>query len=163
MLRLCLVALVAALAACGPGNPGGPSMNGRMNPPTPPSHVVSTEILGREPVASRTRVKHILIGWGDLAGNYQGSMDPRAAARSKRDAEDRVEQLMAQIAGGAEFDALVAEHSEDRGSASNPEGYEVFPGAELVLEFRQLGLRLNLDEVGVVQTTFGFHIMKRIK
>lgn len=165
MLRACLLLVVIALplAACGPGSPGGPTMSGRMNAPPASSHVVSTAILEREPVANRTTVKHILIGWADLADSYQGGIDSRASARSKRDAEDRVEQVMAQIAGGADFDVLVVEHSEDRGSTANPDGYEVFPGAQLVLEFRQLGLRLQLDEVGVVQTTYGFHIMKRVK
>ncbi len=138
-------------------------MSGKLNPPPPASRVVSTDILTREPRANRTRVKHILIGWRDLADGYGGRMDPRAEARSKADAEAQVEALLAEIKGGADFDALMGEHSEDSGRTSYPDGYVVSPDAELVLEFRRLGLRLELEEIGVVETGFGFHIMKRVE
>jgi hypothetical protein len=161
--RLLLV-LVCLVAACGPARPmNGPTMNNKLSPDPPPSRVISTDILNREPVANRTRVKHILIGWAELAPAYQGGIDPRAAERSKEDAEAQVESLLGQLRGGADFDVLMNAHSEDSGLAANPDGYEVFPGAELVLEFRQLGLRLNVDEVGVVETSFGFHVMKRVE
>ena len=82
-------------------------------------------------------------------------------ARTKADAEKLVQSLMAQIAGGADFDTLMIAHSEDPGALTKPDGYLVSPDAQLVLEFRQLGLRLNVGEVGVVQSDYGFHIMKR--
>jgi len=141
----------------------GPTMNNKLNPDPPPSRVITTDILNREPVANRTRVKHILIGWAQLAPNYGGGIDPRAANRGKEDAEAQVESLLGQLRGGADFDVLMNAHSEDSGLAANPDGYEVSPGAELVLEFRRLGLRLEVDEIGVVETSFGFHIMKRVE
>jgi hypothetical protein len=39
----------------------------------------------------------------------------------------------------------------------------VSPEAQLVIEFKQLGLRLRIGEVGVVQSEYGFHIMKRVE
>jgi hypothetical protein len=39
----------------------------------------------------------------------------------------------------------------------------VSPDASLVIEFKQLGLRLHMNEFGVVQSEFGFHIMKRVE
>jgi hypothetical protein len=39
----------------------------------------------------------------------------------------------------------------------------VTPDASLVIEFKQLGLRLQLGEVGVVESDYGFHIMKRVE
>jgi len=158
MIRLSFVMLV--LVACS-GSPGGPTMNNRMNPPAMKSRVISTEILQREPRASRTRVKHILVGWKDKADAYNGKIDDRAAARTQADAEAVVDELMAQIAAGGDFDALMRATSEDTGLKSNPDGYEVSPDAGLVLEFRQLGLRLEVGETGVVETDFGFHVMKR--
>ena len=156
--------LVAPLAGgCGPTGMSGPTMSGRMNPAEPPSTVVSTDILEREPRANHTKVKHILIGWGDLADSYRGDMDPRAAARHKRDAEDEVRRLRKQLDAGADFDALMKAHSEDRGSASDARAYDVSPDAQLVIEFRQLGLRLDVGEVGVVESSYGFHIIKRVE
>jgi peptidyl-prolyl cis-trans isomerase D len=159
MLRLALVLL---LVACGPGSKGGPAMNNRMNGPAPvaqSSDVVSGDILAREPVANHAQIKHILIGWKDL----ESAHDPRAQKRTKAEAEALVKSLMTQIEAGADFDMLMKEHSEDPGSASTGRAYAVSPDAQLVIEFKQLGLRLEVGEVGVVQSDFGFHIMKRVE
>ncbi len=137
-------------------------MNNRMNAPEPVaqgSEVVSADILAREPVANQAKVKHILIGWKDL----ESAQDARAQKRTKQDAEALVRSLMKQIEAGADFDMLMKQHSEDPGSASSGRAYDVAPDAQLVIEFKQLGLRLNVGEVGVVQSDYGFHIMKRIE
>ena len=155
------VLLVLALVACGPGVKGGPTMNNSMTKPDPTpqeSAVISTDILAREPVANAAQVKHILIGWND-GGEAR---DPRAAKRTKHDAEDLVRTLLEQARGGGDFDAMMKQYSEDPGSAAHGTAYKVSPDAQLVIEFKQLGLRLRIDEVGVVQSDFGFHIMKRV-
>ena len=154
--------LALALVACGPGSRGGPAMNNRMNGPEPVaqgSDVISADILAREPVANQAKLKHILIGWKDL----ESAQDPRAQKRTKQEAEALVRSLMKQIEAGADFDMLMKQHSEDPGSASSGRAYDVAPDAQLVIEFKQLGLRLNVGEVGVVQSDYGFHIMKRIE
>jgi len=157
MIRFVLVALIAA---CGPGMKGGPSMNSHLNGPDPTaqsSDVVSADILAREPVSNTAQIKHILVGW---KGTDQ---DPRADKRTKAEAEGVVKGLLAQIKSGADFDALMKQYSEDPGSASLAKAYTVSPDASLVIEFKQLGLRLQLNEVGVVESEYGFHIMKRIE
>lgn len=164
LAALATLALAAPLVgACGPTGMSGPTMSGRMNPPPAASSVVSTDILEREPRANHTKVKHILIGWADLGDNYGGNIDPRAAGRSKREAEDEIRQLEKQLAAGADFDALMKAHSEDRGSAADNRAYDVSPDAQLVIEFRQLGLRLEVGELGVVESSYGFHLMKRVE
>jgi peptidyl-prolyl cis-trans isomerase D len=158
MMRVALLLFV--LAACGPGSRGGPAMGNRMNGPDPVAQgsvVVSGDILAREPVANNSQVKHILISWKEIA------RDPRAKERTQAQAETLVKSLMTQLKAGADFDLLMKEHSEDPGSASSARAYPVSPDAQLVIEFKQLGLRLNVDEIGVVQSEFGFHIMKRIE
>ena len=74
-----------------------------------------------------------------------------------------MKSLITQIKAGADFDMLMKQYSEDPGSAAAATAYPVSPDAQLVIEFKQLGLRLNVNEVGVVQSDFGFHIMKRIE
>ena len=165
MKRLAIALLVCA-CACGPGSKGGPTMNSKIGGnelPPPVSPVVSRDILEREPVANTAQVKHILIGWKDLADSYGGRLDPRAAKRDKADAEAEVKSLLAQLQGGADFDTLMKAHSEDLGSASTARAYDVRPDAQLVIEFRQLSLRLKVSEIGVCQSDFGFHIIKRIE
>ena len=159
MLRL--AALLVLLVACGPGSRGGPSMNNRINAPEPTpqaSEVVSGDILAREPVANNAQIKHILIAWKDLANAKDAALQ-----RTKEQAEAQVKSLMGQLRAGADFDTLMKQHSEDPGSATTARAYAVSPDAQLVIEFKQLGLRLNVDEVGVVQSEFGFHIMKRVE
>jgi parvulin-like peptidyl-prolyl isomerase len=167
MIRLAVVVMLAT-AACGPGSPGGPTMNSKMGGgndlgPPPPSSVVSQDILAREPIANTAQAKHILIAWKDLEETYQGHMDPRAAKRSKADAETAVKQVLEQLKGGADFDAMMKQYSEDPGSASTGHPYKVTPDAGLVIEFRQLTLRLHVNEIGVCQSDYGFHIIKRVE
>lgn len=161
MVRFALV-LVLTLLACGPGSKGGPAMNNRMNAPAPVaqgSDVVSGDILAREPVSNRSQVKHILISWKD----NENASDPRAQKRTKAEAEALVASLVKQLQAGADFDMLMKQHSEDPGSASTARSYAVSPDAQLVIEFKQLGLRLNVGEIGVVESDFGFHIIKRVE
>lgn len=165
MKRLAIV-LLACTFACGPGSKGGPTLTSKMGGeelPPPASPVVSQDILAREPLANTALVKHILIGWKDLADTYQGRLDPRAAKRDKAAAEAEVKALLGQLTSGADFDALMKSHSEDVGSASTARAYPVRPDAGLVIEFRQLASRLRLGEIGVCQSDFGFHIIKRIE
>jgi parvulin-like peptidyl-prolyl isomerase len=158
MIRALLVTL---LLACS-GSPGGPNMHNSVNGPeaTPQaSSVVSGDILAREAQANHTSVKHILIGWKKDGEDHA---DARAAKRTKKDAEDQVRSLMTQLKAGADFDQLAKQWSEDPGSAASGHVYAVSPDAQLVIEFRQLGLRLKVGEIGVVESDFGFHIMTRV-
>lgn len=125
------------------------------------SRVVSWDLLEREPVTNNAEVRHILIGWAELAGAYGGGIDERATKRSQADAEKAVEAILAELKAGADFQTLMADYSEDAGSASNGRSYQASPDAGLVLEFRQLSLRLAPGEIGVCQSSFGFHIIKR--
>jgi len=158
------LALVLA-AACGPGAPGGPNMNNKINggggPASSMSDVVSADILSREPVANTATVKHILISWKDLEEAFNGHQDQRGAARTKAQAETEVKSLLGQIKAGGDFEALMKANSEDVGSAQSNRAFTVTPDAQLVIEFRQLSLRLNVGEIGVCQSDFGFHIIKR--
>ena len=157
--------LAAALAGgCGPTGMSGPSMNNKLGSTgeTASATVESTEILDREPRSNHTKVKHILISWKDKSNAFGSGADPRGLARTKRDAERDVRSLQKQIAAGADFDVLMNTHSEDKGSATG-EAYDVEPTSGLVIEFRRLSLRLDVNEVGVVESDFGFHIIKRVE
>jgi len=168
MKRFAITLLLAAAAsapACS-GSKGGPTIGNKAvgnDLPPPSSSVVSKDILEREPIANTAQVKHILIGWKDLAETYQGRLDARAAKRDKAAAEAEVKSIVEQLRGGADFDALMKMHSEDPGSASTARAYPVRPDAQLVIEFRQLSLRLRVSEIGVCESDFGFHIVKRVE
>ncbi|HEX2691181.1 MAG TPA: peptidylprolyl isomerase [Kofleriaceae bacterium] len=158
------LATLAVLGGC-PGTKEGPTINSKMNsgdlaPSVSP--VVSADILAREPVANTATVKHILISWKDLADAFQGHLDPRAENRTRADAEALVRSLVKELQDGGDFDTVMQKNSEDTGSAKSGRAFTVTPDAQLVIEFRQLSLRLRPGEVGVCQSDFGFHIIKRI-
>jgi PPIC-type PPIASE domain len=146
--------------ALAPSKPSPPAVVAEPGPATP--GVTSEDILAREPISNTATVKHILISWKDLADAFQGHLSERAAQRSKADAEAEVRSLIKQLQDGADFDTLMKANSEDTSSAKSGQAFTVTPNAGLVIEFRQLSLRLHTGEVGVCQSDFGFHIIKRI-
>jgi PPIC-type PPIASE domain len=152
-IRDLLLVATVCLAAChskgaAPGGPGGP--------------VESADILARNPVTDKADVKHVLIGWSDLAIAYHGQQDPRGAARSKADADKLAVDVLKKVRAGDDIDALMKQYSEDPGSAATGRSYPVTPDARLVPPFKNLSLRLNPGESGIVQTNFGWHVIKRI-
>ena len=133
-------------------------------PPPPPQKLDldSVEIIARTEVVSPVSVKHVLIGWAELGENYHGQLDPRAAKRTKAEAAKLTEEVAGKLrAAPGTIDALVETYSEDPGSRTK-EPYVVATDTPFVPEFKNLALRLKLDEVGVVTTLFGYHVMIRV-
>lgn len=131
--------------------------------PERPVAAVSEEILSRTETVEKAEVKHILVGWRELAASYRGQIDPRAAARTKPEADAVIAAVLTRLKSGDGFDALMAEYSEDAGSATTAKSYLVTEDAALVPPFKNLGLRLHVNEVGIVETAYGWHIIKRIE
>jgi parvulin-like peptidyl-prolyl isomerase len=125
-------------------------------PPPPPDPLESTDILKREPVTQKAKVKHILLGWTEAHTN-----DDRGTKRSRADLEKLVKETVAKLKKGDKIEPLMAQLSEDPGSAKSGQSYDVTPQAGLVEPFKNLSLRLNVGEVGVVKTEYGIHIIQR--
>lgn len=160
-MRLVAIALLV-LAACGPGSPAGPTINNKMNaePPAPRGpDPASDDVMARDAQANQTKVKHVLIGWRQGSGEQ----DPRAAARTPAQAEALAVQVLGRLRGGEPIEPLMAEFSEDPGSAADGHAYDASPDAGLVFPFKRMALRLHVDEVGMVRSEFGWHVMKRIE
>jgi peptidyl-prolyl cis-trans isomerase D len=129
----------------------------------PDEALQSNDILAREAVSNRTEVQHILISWKDLAANFQGHQTERAAARTHDEANALAQDLLKRVRAGEAMEPLMHDLSDDEGSSQNGKGYEVTPSAGLVFSFKRLGLRLQVGEVGLVKSQFGWHVMKRTK
>ena len=90
--------------------------------------------------------KHILI-----------STEERTPAEAKKIADDVLKKLKK----GGDFDALMSEFSEDPGTAQYPQGY-TFTKGEMVKEFEEAAFSLKDGEIsGLVESDFGYHILKR--
>jgi len=135
-----------------------------MSPPPPPAEVKdidSKDILARTETAPVVSVKHVLLGWKELAG-HGGAADPRAAKRTNAEAAALAQDIAAKLKANPDsIDALVKEHSEDPGSLSG-DPYDVKADTPFVPEFKNLALRLKEKEVGIVKTQFGYHVIERV-
>jgi parvulin-like peptidyl-prolyl isomerase len=127
-------------------------------PPPPPDALESADILKREPTTQKAKVKHILLGWTEVHAE-----DERGKKRTRAELEKLVKATVGKLKGGAKIEPLMAELSEDPGSAKSGTSYDATPDAGLVAPFKNLSLRLKVGEVGVVKTDFGIHIIQRVE
>ncbi|MBC7977521.1 MAG: peptidylprolyl isomerase [Myxococcales bacterium] len=118
----------------------------------------SAAILARAPQTADAKVKHILLGWTEVHHE-----DDRGKVRTRAELEVLVKATVTRLKRGTKIERIMAELSEDPGSAANGMSYDVTPEAGLVEPFKRLGLRLKLREVGVVRTHFGMHILQRVE
>ena len=108
----------------------------------------SNEILARDRTYSAVSVKHILVGYKRNQGKA---------------GDDLAVALLGRLRKGEPIEPLMREFSDDPGSAESGEAYDVTPDARYVPEFKDLALRLEVGEAGLVLSQFGWHVMKRVK
>jgi parvulin-like peptidyl-prolyl isomerase len=115
--------------------------------PQPASGAVDSVYNGNE-----IRVfQHILIG-----ANQKATPQEKAAARKKADA------TLAKIRKGADFGQLASQLSDDPGSRADQGFLPPSPKGRFVPPFDSAGWKLNPGETsGVVESPFGYHIIKR--
>ncbi|HET7469813.1 MAG TPA: peptidylprolyl isomerase [Gemmatimonadales bacterium] len=99
-----------------------------------------------------TRVlQHILFG-----------ARPNIDSAQRKTIRSKAEATLAQIKKGANFDQLAAQLSEDPGSKADSGYLPPSPKGRFVAAFDSAGWSLQPGQVsGVVQTPFGYHIIKR--
>ena len=108
-------------------------------------------------------VRHILIcpegGTTGESGQTTYSDEEWAAAKTK--ADDLLNQWLAGEASEESFSALAVEKSEDPGSASNGGLYEDVYVGKMVPQFEDWCFDESRQhgDYGIVQTTYGYHIM----
>jgi parvulin-like peptidyl-prolyl isomerase len=104
-------------------------------------------------MADQISASHILL-------MYAGSERSRAT-RSKEEAQSQIAEISQQLQGGADFAALARQHS-DCGSAQAGGDLGAFGRGQMVKGFEDAAFALNVgDTSDVVETPFGFHIIRR--
>lgn len=107
----------------------------------------------QDPKPTSVEVSHILIGYaGSLPGKDEKRTKEEAKAFAIKLAHDSRKK-------GADFQALMKQHSQDPG----PGTYPVDKDAGLVPAFKQLSMQLGVGQVDVVETNFGYHVIRRNK
>lgn len=128
------------------------------------------------------RVKHVLIKIDQESSDKISALEKEIAALEdgeektnkqseldilKKDAfgkiEEKANNVLNQARGGADFDSLIEKYGEDEGTAANPEGYlmhaDVNDKYETNFQFEGMALEKVGDISGLVETTYGYHIL----
>lgn len=104
-------------------------------------------------MAEQVQASHILL-------MYAGSMRS-SASRSKDEALRLMSQLKDQLDGGADFAGLARQHS-DCPSGRGGGDLGAFGRGQMVGAFEQAAFGLGVGATsGVVETPFGYHLIKR--
>jgi len=87
---------------------------------------------------------------------------PNGVTRTKAEARARAEEALVKIRGGATFEDMVKAYSDDAGSVDRMGSVGKFRRDAMDPAFSAAAFALRVGEVsGVVETPFGFHIIKR--
>ncbi|MFO0762278.1 MAG: peptidylprolyl isomerase [Byssovorax sp.] len=112
------------------------------------------ERIARQPL--QVGAKHILVM------HMMSKSKPEGVTRSRDEAYTRAKEVLLKIRGGADFDAMVREYSDEPGAAERAGDLGIFDRAQMVKGFSDAAFSLKVGEVSeVVETVFGFHIIKR--
>lgn len=96
---------------------------------------------------------------------YKGAMRANPAVeRTKEEAKQRAEQAAARAKKGETFEQLVSEYSDEPGAAARGGKLGSFTREQMVKPFSDAAFALKPNAVsGVVETQFGFHVIRRTK
>jgi parvulin-like peptidyl-prolyl isomerase len=117
---------------------------------------LATELrrIAGQPV--RVGAQHILVMHAD------SERRPEAVKRSREEAQKRAQECLVKIRAGADFDEMVAQCSDEPGAAERGGDLGVFDRESMVKSFSDVAFSLRKGEVSeIVETPYGFHIIKR--
>jgi len=104
-------------------------------------------------MSNQVRASHILL-------MYKGS-SRSSATRSKEEAQQQIDAIKQQIDGGTDFAQLAAQHS-DCPSGKQGGDLGMFGRGQMVGPFEETAFGLAVGATsGVVETDFGYHIIRR--
>ena len=109
-------------------------------------------------VPTSVEASHFLV-------QYKGSMRaPESITRTKEEAKKRAEEGLAKARKGADFAKIVGEYSDEPGAASRGGALGEFQANQMVKPFSDAAFKLKVGQIsGLVETDFGFHVIKRTK
>lgn len=160
---LCVGASIAAAGATGCTSlTAGPSWTGGGLAYSAPRRAAQEEARivkerqERERDTQSIGAKHILVM------HDKSERKPEGITRSREEAKKRAEECLAKIRSGIDFDEVVVECSDEPGAAKRGGDLGTFQRRAMVKEFADAAFGLRVGEVSdVVESPFGFHIIKR--
>jgi len=120
--------------------------------PAPSEEAAAGEAAEPESIAAQ----HVLVAYRGAKGA------PRDVKRTKAEARKLAEEILAKARAGTEFAKLAEQYSDDPGTRTNLGNLGKFTKDKMVPEFSGPAFKLREGEISdVVETPFGFHVIKR--
>lgn len=112
-----------------------------------------SKAMGKKPGA-KARASHILI-------SYTGSKASPKEPRTKEEAQAKANELLTQVNANPNMLTMLAfQFSDDQGSAQQGGDLNFFAPGAMVKPFNDFVFNNSIGKVGVVESEFGFHIIK---
>jgi parvulin-like peptidyl-prolyl isomerase len=158
-LAITLAALAAS--ACGPLTTSPAWVGGGMESVAPVRAAEEEQKLDRERATLAKQPKE--VGARHILVMHAHSKNrPESVTRSREEAKKRAEECLLKIRGGASFEDMVKEYSEEPGAAERSGDLGTFDRSQMVKGFSDAAFALKVGEISeVVETPFGFHVIKR--
>ena len=87
---------------------------------------------------------------------------PETVNRTKAEARRRAQEALLKIRGGAPFEEVVKEYTDEPGGAERGGDLGVFDRGTMVKPFADAAFALKVGEVSeVIETKYGYHVIKR--
>ena len=128
--------------------------------------VARPALSGRPPLPMRPQADQgEKIGAQHFLVQYKGSQRaPASVTRTKDEAKKRAEEGLAKVKAGKDFTEVVKEYSDEPGAAQRGGDLGMFGHGAMVPDFEKAAFALKVGEVsGLVETPFGYHVIKRTK
>ncbi len=128
-----------------PGAVYGPYMFGK--------YICLSKSMGKK-LAVNVKASHILIG-------YEGSQVPnQKEKRTKEEAKAKAESILAQVTANPDSFMMLAFTASDDSSAQQGGDLGYFGPNQMVKPFNDFVFSNGIGKVGLVETQFGFHVIK---
>ena len=154
------LALALTLGGCAdltaPGNGAPPA-----EPTAPPPAAADAPAPAPEPAPPPAQEEQ--VGASHVLIMYKGSMRaPAEVTRSKEAAKKLATEVLGKAKKGADFDGLAKQYSDEPGSKTRMGKLGKFAKGGMVKPFSDAAFALKPGEISsVVETDFGFHVIKR--
>lgn len=127
--------------------------------PARAAEIEAAEERERERIARLPKevgAKHILVM------HNKSRERPETITRTKDEALKRAQECLVKLRGGADWDQLVKEYSDEPGADERHGDLGTFGRGQMVKAFSDAAFELRVGQVSeVVETPYGFHIITR--
>jgi NIMA-interacting peptidyl-prolyl cis-trans isomerase 1 len=166
LARTLLLALLVASGcdkpSADPAPPAASAIPSAPTPPPPPSPAPSAAASAPDTAAAAPAAPDAIIAQHILVTYRTAKRAPKGVTRSKAEAKARAAEALARITSGTTFEDAVKQYSDDVGSADRMGSVGKFRRDAMDPAFSNAAFALRVGQVSdVVETPFGFHVIKR--